>query len=221
MVATLALTIFLLVVMVGLEILPITNGNDDPVIQRQADLQLTRSIFLSRDVLVLAYRPITFRSQAVSDLQTILPVFQQVQAGLIVGDVSLGLPGNPPDNVRIALGTANSDYQQMVTALKSLLANADSPTGPDPVQVNIVLLHDRPYITAMYQAITLIQQNADARKIQLLIIKIFFIVGIVVLVMLKYLLFTRPAVSKMVLEEEAELLSREADVPPPTRDTPV
>jgi hypothetical protein len=213
MVTILIVTLFLLVILVGFEILPTINGNDDPVIQRLADLQLVRGEFISRDALFLQYRPVTNHSQAISDLQTILPTFQQVQAGLLHGDASLGLPSNPPDSVKAALLSADSDYRQIVTAAKNILASSDQAI--DPIQVNIILMHDRPYLVAMYGAITLIQQDADARKVQLLIIRISFIVAAMSLVTLKYLFFTRPAVKRVALAEVQTNAENERSRPPP------
>jgi hypothetical protein len=214
-VVLLTLTVFLLVGLIVFEILPIT-GNDDTSVQRQTDLQLTRSLYLSNAILILAYRPIANHSQAVSDLQTVLPQFQQAQTALLHGDASLGLLGNPPDNVKIALTLADSDYKQMVAAFMHILANSDNPVT-DVQQVNIVVAHYRSYVTQMNQVSILVQQNIDTRKLLSLGIRISFIAASVILIAITYFLFMRPMM-KRVAEAEAQENAEKSR--PPPRDTP-
>lgn len=196
MVVALLMTLFLLLSTVIFEILPLLSGYDDLVVMQQANFQLARNEFISKDVMVLAYRPITYHSQAINELQTVLPQFQQVQVGLLHGDTSLGLPGNPPDSVRAALAVSQNDYLAIVTAVQHLLARPDA-NNPDPIQVEIVLQHERLYVNNMYQVITLLQQDAEARKVQLIFIKLTIIGGAGVIVVLKYTLFTRRALERM------------------------
>ena len=201
MVMAIFTTLFLLLSLVILDILPLLSGQDDLIIMQQANFQLARDEFISKDVMVLDYRPISYHSQAINELQTILPQFQQVQAGLMYGDVSLGLPANPPDGVRAALQNSQSDYLAIVTAVQHLLAHPDA-NNPDPIQVEIVLQHERLYVNGMYQVITLLQQNAEARKNQLIFIKLTIIGGASVVVILKYTLFTQHALKGMAKAEE-------------------
>ncbi len=194
MISALVLALFLLVVLVAFEIFPALSGNDNLVISQQANLQLARDEFIAKDVLILAYQPSTYHSQAVNELQTILPMFEQVQVGLSNGDSTLGLPANPPDNVQIALATCKSDHLAITTALKNILAHPDSAV--DPIQLNIILMHERPYTTSMYAVVTTLQSNAEAQKIQLLIIKISLAGAAGLVVILKYLLLTREVVAR-------------------------
>lgn len=201
MIASLLMTLFLLVSLVILETLPLLSGQDDLIIMQQANFQLARDEFISKDVMVLAYRPLSYHSQAVNELQTVLPQFQQVQTGLLKGDVTLGLPGHPPDSARAALLVSQSDYLAITTAVQHLLAHPDS-NSPDPIQVEIVLQHERLYVNEMYQVITLLQQDAEARKVQLILIKLTVVGGASVIVILKYTLFTRKALERMAETEE-------------------
>lgn len=201
MVAALLLTIFFLLSLVVLEILPLLSGQDDLIVMQQANFQLARDEFMAKDVLSLAYRPASFHSQAINELQTILPQFQRVQVGLLHGDVSLGLPGDPPDSVRAALLVSQTDYIAIVTAVNHLLADPDA-SNPDMIQVEIVLQHERLYTSEMYQVITLLQQDAEARKVQLIFIKLTIIGGTGTIVILKYTLFTRRALERMTETEQ-------------------
>ncbi len=200
MISALVLALFLLVVLAAFEIFPALSGNDDLIVTQQANLQLARNEFIAKDVLILAYRPITNHSQAINELQTILPMLQQVQAGLRNGDSTLGLPANPPDNVKIALTATQSDYLSITIALKNILLHPDSTTV-DPVQLSIILQHERSYTTSMYQVVLLLQGNAEAQKIQLLIIKISLAGAVGLVVILKYLLLTREVVTSSIAKE--------------------
>lgn len=205
MMMALILILCMLLSLFVLDILPLFSSYDDLVIMQQANFQLARDEFISKDVMVLTYRPISYHSQAVNELQTVLPLFQQVQVGLLKGDSLLNLPGNPPVSVRVALLASQSDYLAITTAVQHLLAHSDS-THPDAIQVEIVLQHERTYIQEMYQVIALLQQDAEARKTQLIFIKLTIIGGTGVVVVLKYTLFTRFALSGM---EKAEDRGRE------------
>ncbi len=215
MIMALLMTLFLLLSLTILNILPLLSGQDDLIIMQQANFQLARDEFMAKDVLSLAYRPVSFHSQAINELQTILPQFQQVQVGLLHGDVSLGLPNNPPDSVRAALQVSQSDYIAIVTSVNRLLAHSDT-SNPDPIQVAIVLQHERLYVNEMYQVITLLQQDAEARKVQLIFIKLTVIGGAGVIVILKYTLFTRYALKEMTEAEESKTgkSQREKEKPP-------
>lgn len=197
MVGALILAIFLLSCLAIFDCLPLLPGNNDLVVVQQANYQLARDEFIAKDVLTLAYRPATYHSQAIGELQTILPQFEQVQVGLLSGNAALGLPGNPPDNVRLALLATQSDYTAITTATSHLLAHPDS-ASPDPIQVEIILQHERLYIGEMYQVITLLQQNAEASTAQLVLLEVVVIGATGLVVLLKYLLLTRYALKRML-----------------------
>lgn len=201
MIMSLVLTLFLLFSLSVLNTLSLFPNSDDLIIMQQANFQLARDEFISKDVMVLAYRPATYHSQAINELQTILPQFQQVQVGLLQGNAVLGLPGHPPDSVKVALLSTQSDYLAIVTAVNQLLAHPDA-LNPDPIQVEIVLQHERLYISGMYQVISLLQQDAETRRVQLIMIKLTILGATGVTVVLKYSLFTRFALKGMEQAEE-------------------
>jgi len=195
--------LFLLLMLIGFDLYPVVSGNDELVIEQQAWLQVVRNEYLAKDILILAYRPATYHSQAVSDLQVILPGLQQTQTGLLKGDASLGLPNNPSDEVRQILQRAQSDYVPLVAALKVILAHSDGPV--DPIQLNIVMMHEYPYSVTMAQLAILIQQQAEATNLHLLIIKISIKTLLLVVISAHYLFSGRKAFNRLVeIEEEAQ-----------------
>lgn len=199
MLIALGLTIFLLIALAVCEILPATNGNNDRVIQQQADFQLARDEFLVKNVYALEYRPVQ-HVQAVGELQIQLPAFEKAQTGLLNGDVSLGLP-RPSNGVKTALLDAQSDYLAIDAAVRTILLHPDAT--PDPIQTNIVAMHERPYTAAMYTVITLLAQEEQARSTQLLILEITLIALALIVILLKYLLFTQPVIKQRIAEEAA------------------
>ncbi|HLZ64374.1 MAG TPA: hypothetical protein VKR06_46180 [Ktedonosporobacter sp.] len=198
-IATMLLLLFMLI---GFDLYPFITSNDDLVIEQQAWLQVARDEYLAKDTLILAYRPATYHSQAVSDLQTILPGLQQTQNGLLKGDASLGLPDNPSDEVKQLLQRAQSDYVPLVTALKVILAHPDGPV--DPIQINIVMMHEYPYSITMAQLAILIQQQAEATNLHILIIKIVIKTLLILVIAGHYLIIGRKVLDKLaVLDSQA------------------
>lgn len=98
-----------------------------------------------KNVVVLAYQPES-HVQAVSELQNTLPTWEQVQNGLMNGDQSLGISANQPDDVKLLLLQAQSDFVSIDTAVHQILAH---PSQVDPTQLTIVLGHEQAYYTTM------------------------------------------------------------------------
>jgi hypothetical protein len=208
MLITLSLSLFLLVILAAFEVLPITNGNNDLTVIQQVNLQLARHEYLVKDVYLLTRRDDTTQAQAISELQIQEPQFERTQQALMDGDAALGLPPASPA-VKSALIQAQGDYLAIVTAIKTILKTPGK--SPDPIQVEIVSQHDRRYIAAMYPAVALMQQDAQTRLIQLLVLKMSLIGVVVLLVMLKYLLFTQRVVRKMIEDEDLRKLQEGDD----------
>jgi len=197
---------FLLLTLIGFDIYPLTTGNDALIVEQQAWLQVVRDEYLAKSVLILAYRPVSSHSQAISNLQVILPGFQQTQSGLLNGDTLLGLPSNPSDDVKRILQQAQSDYVPLVAALKVILAHPDGPV--DPTEVDIVLLHDYPYSITMAGLATLLQQQAEAVNLHLIIIKLILKTSLIAIIVGYHFLSGRRMFDKLVeiemTEEQAE-----------------
>lgn len=195
----LCLALFLLLATIAVEFLPLTSGNNDQMVLSQAELQITRHEYLVKDAYIMAYRGDALRIQAIGEVQVLLPSYEQVQEGLMKGNASLGLPP-PSDTVKAELQAARSDYLAVDTALRIILLHPDKP--PDPVQVSIIAQHDRPYLTTMYTVVTLLQQEASARALRFLGLKVSFLGATMLVICLKYVLFTQRVVQKLIEEEK-------------------
>lgn len=150
-------------------------------LMNQVGLQRARSQRIAKDVLILSTHPTDDeRAQAISEMQNMLPGWQQTQTGLQHGDTTLGLPHAVPDNIQLILTQAQPDYNAMLVATKAILASPGKTV--DPVQVNIILGHELNYYLAMSQVETLWQQQIDAWRWQ------FFWTACVVLVLIMALI---------------------------------
>ena len=189
----------LLLILIGVDIYPLLTGNNGYQIEQQAWLQVARDEYLAKDVLILAYRPVTFHSQAISDLQVIVPQMIQAQNGFLHGDSSLGLPV-PSDEVQQLLVRANDDYQPIITALSIILKSPDAP--PDPIQVNIVLNHDYSYAILMAQIATLVQQQAEATALHLIVIKVGLKSTLILVLLIYYFISIHPLFAQAEADEQ-------------------
>ena len=187
--------LLLLCILACFLIIPLMSGNDDLVSINQTNLQVARIEYFAQAVQTLAYRPLTFHSEAVSGMEVNLPILQQTQNGLLKGDTSLGLPSNPPDDVHQLLINMQPDYSATVTALKVILANPDKQ--PDPIQIDIVMRHTQPYAIGLYQVVQAMTKHAEQRKI------LFFVIDIVLVVLIfldvggGYLFLIRPVLKEV------------------------
>lgn len=177
--------LFLLLLLGGFQSIPILAGSDTTAVN-QAGLQRTRGEVIAKNVLILQYRPATARPQAISDLETTLPLWEQEQTTL-ANDVR-------PD-VQIIVTEIRPDYLAMDTAVRAILAHPDGPT--DPVQVSIILMHDRQYVVSMNEIVLILQQSADRRTTSLFVIEsvidLFFLIICVVYGLREDRLLTRLA----------------------------
>jgi len=123
--------------------------------------QATRAQFISKDALLLEYTPasqLTTRTTAISELQDILPNFQQEEAYLSTLKAS---------NVKLLMLRVSQDYTPMDVALKALLA---SPTKTDPIQVGIILQHEKTYTLGINQVVAAMLQDLDDIQQQIFVI---------------------------------------------------
>lgn len=105
---------------------------------------------IAKDVLLLQYGSVDDRTQAINELQNMLPYFESNQAHIVASP--------QPDAITTLIRSATVDFTDMDTAAKKLLdAPADKPA--DPIQVRIILDHERSYFLAYSQINTLVQQN--------------------------------------------------------------
>lgn len=184
----------------------------------QVASQRIREQRIVKDALVLMYRTDKDeRVQALTELQDTLPVWEQVQRGLMVGDKSLGLPRNVPGDIELVMVAANADYTPMDIAVKKILSQHDPV---DSLQIQIIQNHDPKYVVSMYQVSTLWQKHVDEIFLELYWIEFGLVGGLLALVFVQYVLVTKPALKriKALNEKEANgILEREIkeeDQPP-------
>ena len=163
--------VLLIAILIGFEAVPITAGSDAQYIY-QASAQRARSQIFAKSAYVLKYRPDGERSQAISDLQVTLPLFEQEQTVLLA---------NSAPDVQNILQTIRPDYLALVTAVQSILAH---PNAANAIEIDIVLSHERPYLLTSNSLLTLLQRHSDDRTSQLFYIKVFIEALLVTLIVL-------------------------------------
>jgi hypothetical protein len=107
---------------------------------------------IAKDALLMQYGTADDRVEAVNEIQNMLPYFESNQAHITASPQA--------DAVATLIHSASVDYVDIDTAAKNLLASSDTPA--DPVQVRIILDHERSFFLAYSQINMLVQQNNSA-----------------------------------------------------------
>lgn len=176
----------LLLIDAGFQAIPLTISGAQI---SQADAQKTRCEVIVKSALILEYRPASEHVQAISDLQVILPRFQQEQTVL---------SAYHNETIQAYLLQAQPDYLAIVKATQNILARKDKPVDMD--QVSIILAHERGYTVTMNALLIYGLQRLDARTMQVFL----FESGIDVLLLIMAALFwirVELIVKKQVVEE--------------------
>jgi hypothetical protein len=176
----------LLLIEAGFQSIPLTISGAQI---SQADAQKTRCEVIAKSALILEYRPAPEHIQAISDLQVILPRFQQEQAVLAAYH---------NETIQAYLLQAQPDYLAIVKATQNILARKDKPVDMD--QVSIIMAHERGYTTTMNALLVYGLQRLDARTLQVFL----FESGIDALLLIMAALFwirVELIVKKQVVEE--------------------
>jgi hypothetical protein len=163
--------------------------------------QRAREARMVKDVLVLEYRPQSERAQSLSELQDILPLWEQTQQGVQGGNTSLGFLVHPPLDVALLLTQAQSDYIPLDVALRSVTAHHATI---DPLQVQIIQEHDRPYTLIMNQVSVLWSAHSSEALIYLFWIKSGIVAVLLIVIVLSFWCLTRPAL-RYITEEPSHL----------------
>lgn len=142
-------TITLLALIIAYETTLLVSGNR---IASYVSAQEWVSQRIAKDALLMQYGTADDRVQAVNELQTMLPYFESNQAHITASP--------QVDAVATLIHSASVDYVDIDTAAKNLLATPDKPI--DPVQVRIILDHERSFFLAYSQINMLVQQNNSA-----------------------------------------------------------
>lgn len=177
---------------IALEIIPVFSNGTDEVVNA---LHLTNQQYalderISKDVLILAYRPESEHASAILELQVTLPVFEKNQAilgaGLQTNDPSLQLPQHIPGDVALLIIQSQSDYAALDSAAKSILKNAGMPI--DQNQLAIMQQHERPYFIQMNTISKVWQQHILQIALTFFQVELGFGIALLVLVIVYWVL---------------------------------
>lgn len=164
--------ILLMVLLLGFELVLSFPGRDVSSIN-QAAFQQTRSQLLVNSIYALVYRPASEQRQALRDLQSVLPVFEQEQMFLLTDTTA---------EVQTLLQQAQADYLPLVASVQTIIAHPHN--GVNPIELTIIALHERNYLVTMSPLVSILSQHIEDHTIQLfviqIIIEIFFIVLFVI-----------------------------------------
>ena len=151
-----------LILLVGFETLPL-HVDDDLALVAQSSTQGIISQRIAKDALLMQYGTTAERIQAVSELEIMLPIFESRQA-ILANDPTIR-------QVQPLLLSAKADFVSIDTAAHMLLSHADR--SADPVQVQIILLHEPSYLFSMAQVTSGIGDEGEGDKGQIFIIELF------------------------------------------------
>lgn len=164
----------------------VTGGSASSIIN-QSGLQRARVQAITKDVLILAYRP--GHIQAISELQNTLPAWEETQNGLMNGDPALQLTSHIPDDVKQLVLTTQPDFTSIDTAAHYILDHAATPI--DAIQVDIIVSHEHSYTLAMTQVVNAWQQHIDSAFLNLFWIKTVLVA--IIFACLMFVLFFKPS----------------------------
>jgi hypothetical protein len=155
------MVICLLLLLIGFEMVPINSIRDTQQYIVQAGFQRAR-----RCAYMLRYRPHAEHAQAIKELQIVLPLFQQEQALLLT---------NSAPEIQFLLQAAQTDYRSIVAAVHVLIVHPATP-----IELAILLVHDRGFFSKMDAVVLLLEQRLEARNAQLLSIRVLMISACIV-----------------------------------------
>lgn len=156
-------------------------GGSASSIMLQVGLQRSRAQAITKDVLILLYRPQSEHVIAISELQTILPLWEKTQQGLQQGNTALQLPMNIPMDISTLTLQALPDFLAMDTAVNSIVSHTGK--NIDPVQASIVLLHQPMYSETMSELEITWKQHIDDAFLHIFIIE-SSITGVILLLLI-------------------------------------
>ena len=173
--------IAILLLLAGFQSIPMLSASSAQTIN-QAGLQRTRVELIAKSALILANRPESEHIQALSDLQVVLPLFEQEQADL---------SHNPYGDVQVMLQSIRGSYLAIDTAARSILAHKDRV---EIEQIQIILSKNQDYRAGINQIVTALQVHADDQLHQLFSIEI--ILDALLLILALFLLYVLDRVLK-------------------------
>lgn len=91
--------------------------------------------------------------QAVNELQNMLPIWEANQQVIKNSNLTV--------DIQVLFTSTNADYKDIDTAAQAIIAHPDLKA--DPIQVQIILDHERAYFLNAAQIVTILQQKASLR----------------------------------------------------------
>jgi hypothetical protein len=152
-------SVFLLIISLAFEALPLLPSN---TLNSFKVISLQRALGqrIAKDALILAYdNSPDERTEAISEMQNVLPYWEKIQNGLQHGDTSLGIPSNLPSDISLIAAQSQPDFTYMDTSAHKILAH---PSPVEPVQLSIILQHNNTYFLSMAQITNLMQQHIQS-----------------------------------------------------------
>ena len=182
--------IVLLLLLAGFQALPLSHYEVNYL--NSAETQRVRSQILVKSALTLAYRPAAEHSQAISDMQVVLPLFIQEQQAL---------NANRSADVQQAVQLARSDYSALVSSSQSIIAHADKPI--DRLQVDILVAHNHGFVNAETEVIAVLLNHEAADQTYLFVLEcildgLLLLLGVFFLISFEVTTKGRSATSKEV-----------------------
>jgi hypothetical protein len=141
-------TLVILLLLGGFEYIPLASGNDLQLLSLLSSQEWV-SQRIVKDVLIMDAGTTVQRTQAVNELQNELPFWENNQTAIKNGNVAV--------EIQVLFASTNADFTSMDTAAKKILATPDR--APDPVELQIVLDHERAYFINETQMVNIIQQK--------------------------------------------------------------
>jgi len=138
--------------------IPLNHSIDDDIATlRVATFQAAISQRIAKDALELEGKDMGLQVQAIGELQTMLPIFENQQ-------MQLSEQPTLPD-IQPLLLMSQADFLSMDMAMRTLLANLSAPA--DPIEVQVILMHERTYFLDMSLISLMIEQEGEGDKVQL------------------------------------------------------
>ncbi len=153
----------LLLLLTGFESLPLSHYATDYL--NGANIQCVRSQVLVKSALTLEYRPAAEHAQAISDMQVVLPLFIAEQDTLA---------RNHNADLQQAVQFAHGDFLALVSAAQNIINQAKSNAKIDQTQVNILIMHNRGYLTAQNEIVAVIVAHEEADQGYLFSVEVVF-----------------------------------------------
>jgi hypothetical protein len=173
--------------LIGFQSILVIQGSTALAIDN-AGLQRSRSTAIAKNALILAYRTdIKERVQAISDLQVIVPLFEQEQGVL---------NSYRPTDIQLLMSSSRSDYLALDAALKSIILHQDRPI--DQIQVDIILAHTTSYNVAINQVVIAIQNHVDDEVRMLFLIEVVIDALLIILAIVLFVSVLRMTKEKKI-----------------------